>query len=273
MANVHSAARAAPLAQLDLPPPSKGRVQARPAALSQLRLQAVPRLPTSRREAWLLAGLAAALHGGVLYWALQTPTPVLPVVPPEIPPMTIEFSRPAPPVEQPPPVPPPPPPPVAEPPPPVVDELAAKPAPKPVPKPKPVIKPPPKAPPPEATKPVPAPPPVAPAPAPVPVAAPAAPPAPAPITPPSASAGYLKNPAPEYPALAQRRNWEGTVLLRVHVLPSGSPAEIQVQQSAGRQQLDDAAVAAVKRWSFVPAKQGGQPVEGWVTVPIDFKIR
>uniref|UniRef100_UPI0021DAB54F energy transducer TonB n=1 Tax=Pseudomonas sp. RIT-PI-S TaxID=3035295 RepID=UPI0021DAB54F len=145
---------------------------------------------------------------------------------------------------------------------------------KPLLKPKPVIKPQPPKPQPEAAKPAPTP---APAPVvPTPVVAPtpvAAPPAPAPVTPPSASAGYLKNPAPEYPSLAQRRGWEGTVLLRVHVLASGSPAEIQVQQSAGRQQLDEAAVAAVKRWSFVPAKQGTQPVDGWVTVPIDFKIR
>ncbi len=92
------------------------------------------------------------------------------------------------------------------------------------------------------------------------------------MTPASASAGYLKNPAPEYPALAHRRGWEGTVLLRVHVLASGKPGEIQLQNSSGRQQLDDAALAAVKRWSFVPAKQGEVAVDGWVSVPIEFKI-
>ena len=88
----------------------------------------------------------------------------------------------------------------------------------------------------------------------------------------SANAAYLKNPAPEYPSLAQRRGWEGTVLLRVHVLASGKPGEIQIQKSSGRQQLDDAALTAVKRWSFVPAKQGDVAQDGWVSVPIDFKI-
>ena len=83
----------------------------------------------------------------------------------------------------------------------------------------------------------------------------------------------LKNPAPEYPSLAQRRGWEGTVLLRVQVLASGKPGDIQIQKSSGRQQLDDAALAAVKRWSFVPAKQGDVAQDGWVSVPIDFKIR
>jgi protein TonB len=29
----------------------------------------------------------------------------------------------------------------------------------------------------------------------------------------------------------------------------------------------------VKRWSFVPAKQGDTALDGWVSVPIDFKIK
>ena len=236
--------------------------------LGQLRLQKTPKGVLRRREAILLGIIALALHGAVIYWVSQAPTPVLPIVPPEIPPMTIEFSRPAPPVVEPPP-PPPPPPPVAEPPPPVEDELAVKPPPpKPVPKPKP--KPVPKPEPKPAPKPVEQPP-APPQPA-APVAPPAPPAPPAPVTPASANAAYLKNPAPEYPSLAQRRGWEGTVLLRVHVLASGKPGEIQVQKSSGRQQLDDAALAAVKRWSFVPAKQGDVAQDGWVSVPIDFKI-
>jgi protein TonB len=251
-----------------------GRVYRGPLSLS--RLQRPPVRILSRREAVLLGAFALVLHGAVIYWVNQSPTPALPVVPPEIPPMTIEFSRPAPPVpvvEPPPPVPEPIPQPVVEPPLPVEDELAVKPPPKPIPKPKPVIKQAPK----PVVKPVAKPveqPPAPPAPA-QPVAAPAppAPPAPAPITPASASAGYLKNPAPEYPSLAMRRNWEGTVLLRVHVLASGKPGEIQLQKSSGHEQLDDAAQAAVKRWSFVPAKQGNDPIDGWVSVPIDFKIK
>ncbi|CAI8708692.1 energy transducer TonB [Pseudomonas sp. IT-P4] len=245
-----------------------GRVFREPLALS--RLQRTPQRLLNRREVVLLAVLALVLHGAVIVWVNQIPAPELPVVPPEIPPMTIEFSQPAPPVVEPPP----PEPiaqPVVEPPPPVEDELAVKPPPpKPIPKPKPVVKPVPK----PVAKPVtaqPAPPvtsqPVAAAPA------PAAPPAPQPVTPASATAGYLHNPAPEYPSQAMRRGWQGTVLLRVHVLASGKPGEIQIQKSSGRESLDDAALAAVKRWSFVPAKQGDTALDGWVSVPIDFKIK
>ncbi|RMT83827.1 energy transducer TonB [Pseudomonas viridiflava] len=237
--------------------------------LSSSRLHSPPKPFVGRREAILLGVLALFLHGAVIYWLSQKPAPVLPVVPPEIPLMTIEFSRPAPPVDAPPPPPEPVVQPVVEPPPPVEDELAVKPPPKPLPKPKPT-------PPKPVVKPVAKP--VEPTPAPLvpgpPVAAPAppAPPAPKPVTPASASAGYLRNPAPEYPSLAMRRGWEGTVMLRVHVLASGKPGEIQIQKSSGRESLDDAALVAVKRWSFVPAKQDDIAQDGWVSVPIDFKI-
>ena len=230
--------------------------------LGQLRLQRTPVSGLKRRDKLALGLLVLALHGAAAYWVSQAPTPTLPVVPPQIPPMTIEFAAPAPPVVEPPP--PAPAPPVVEPPPPAIDELAAKPKPKPKPVPKPVAKQPPK----PQPKPVEAPPP-----APVAAPAPPAPPAPAPVTPPSANAAYLKNPAPEYPQMALRRGWEGTVLLRVEVLPSGKPGQIQIQQSSGRDALDAAALAAVKRWSFVPAKQGDIAQAGWVSVPIDFKLR
>jgi periplasmic protein TonB len=243
-----------------------GRVFREPLALS--RLHSTPKRVLSRREGVLLGVFALVLHGAVIVWVNQTPAPALSVVPPEIPPMTIEFSQPAPPVVVPPP-PEPIPQPVVEPPP-VEDELAVKPPPpKPIPKPKPVVKAVPK----PVAKPVEQPPAPPASPQPLATPAPPAPPAPKPVTPASASAGYLKNPAPEYPSLAMRRGWEGTVLLRVHVLASGKPGEIQIQKSSGRDQLDDAAVAAVKRWSFVPAKQGDIAQDGWVSVPIDFKIK
>ena len=216
----------------------------------------------SRREGILLGVLALTLHGAVLFWLSQREEPVLPEVPVQIPPMTIEFASAPPPEPVAPIVEPPPPPP-----PPVVEELAVKKPEPPKPKPKPEPKPQPK----PEPKPQPKPEPPKPAPK---AETPPAPPAPAPVkeTPPSANAGYLNNPAPEYPSLAHRRGWEGTVLLRVHVLANGKPGEIQVQKSSGRDALDEAALRAVKRWSFVPAKRGEQAIDGWVTVPLDFRL-
>ncbi|MNM87274.1 transport protein TonB [compost metagenome] len=231
-----------------------------------------PRGASSRREKLLLGAFALVLHGAVIYWLGQRPEPVLPEAPVQIPPMTIEFTAPAPPVVEPPP-PQPIPEPVIEPPPPpppVVDEVAVKKPPKPEPKPRPKAQPPKAAPKPAAKPAEPAPTPKAATPPTPP--APPAPSAPTPVTPPSANAGYLRNPAPEYPAFAQRRGWEGTVLLRVHVLASGKPSKVRLQTSSGREALDEAAIRAVKRWSFVPAKRGDVAQDGWVSVPIDFRL-
>jgi len=93
------------------------------------------------------------------------------------------------------------------------------------------------------------------------------------VTEPSADAAYLNNPKPDYPDLAERMRWEGTVWLRVHVLANGHPDVVEVQRSSGRALLDQAAVKTVRgRWAFVPAKRGQTPVEGWVTFPIEFKL-
>lgn len=203
-----------------------------------------PRATLSGREKLLIATLALVVHGALFHWAANRDTTPAPIEPPQVPEMVIEFAAPPPPPPPPPPEPPPPEPipePVVEPPPPVVEELAVKPPPKPKPKPLP--------------KPIPKP--VEP---------------PPPVTPPQANAAYLRNPAPEYPSLAQRRNWQGTVLLRVHVLANGRPGDIQVQTSSGRPVLDEAALKAVRKWAFVPAKQGDTPLDGWVSVPIDFKL-
>lgn len=97
-------------------------------------------------------------------------------------------------------------------------------------------------------------------------------PPPQPVTPPMGRAGYLNNPAPAYPAFAQRQGWEGTVLLKVHVLASGRPDDVEIDKSSGHKVLDDSALNAVRGWVFVPAKQGSVAMDGWVTVPIDFKL-
>jgi protein TonB len=57
------------------------------------------------------------------------------------------------------------------------------------------------------------------------------------------------------------------------VTAGGKAGSVRVQRSSGRAALDDAALAAVKSWTFVPATQGGAPVAGVVTVPIVFKLQ
>ena len=103
--------------------------------------------------------------------------------------------------------------------------------------------------------------------------APPAPPAPAAVVAPHEGANYLKNPRPPYPPVAMRQGWQGEVLVRVRVSPDGRAASVAVQRSSGRDTLDKAALEAVRGWLFVPARQGGAAVAGWVTVPIVFKLQ
>ena len=85
-------------------------------------------------------------------------------------------------------------------------------------------------------------------------------------------AAYLHNPAPAYPAVALQRGWQGTVLLKVHVLANGRADHVALVSTSGHPSLDDAAAEAVADWSFVPARRGTQAIDGWVQVPIDFKL-
>ncbi|MES2941285.1 MAG: TonB family protein [Pseudomonadota bacterium] len=104
------------------------------------------------------------------------------------------------------------------------------------------------------------------------VAEPPAPPKEEPVTEPNAYAAYLNNPPPVYPKAAQRQGLQGRVLLRVHVLASGQVGTVELKQSSGKPLLDEAALAAVKAWTFAPALKGKTPVDAWSTVPIDFRM-
>ncbi|ADL55758.1 energy transducer TonB [Gallionella capsiferriformans] len=91
-------------------------------------------------------------------------------------------------------------------------------------------------------------------------------------TEPDYRANYLKNPRPNYPAVAQRMGWQGRVLLRVEVLSEGACGEVSVLRSSGHDILDHAAMNAVRSWRFVPARHGGQAVTQWFSVPVVFAL-
>lgn len=96
--------------------------------------------------------------------------------------------------------------------------------------------------------------------------------APAAVAPPRFDAAYLNNPRPAYPSLARRMGEEGRTVLRVLVSAEGLPDQIELRQGTGSPRLDAAAQEAVKRWRFVPARQGGKAIAAWVLVPLVFKL-
>ena len=94
----------------------------------------------------------------------------------------------------------------------------------------------------------------------------------APTTPPSFGAEYLRNPAPRYPVAARRAGEQGTVTLKVLVGMDGMPQRVEVEKTSGSPRLDSAALDAVRRWRFVPARRGSTPIESWVLVPVVFRL-
>jgi len=77
---------------------------------------------------------------------------------------------------------------------------------------------------------------------------------------------------PHYPEAARREGAEGVVTLRFEVLASGKVGTVQVQRSAGRQDLDRAAMEAIRTWLFEPARRGKEAVAVWVILPVRFEL-
>jgi protein TonB len=95
---------------------------------------------------------------------------------------------------------------------------------------------------------------------------PTATPAPAKEIPPT----ILKVVKPAYPPVALQARIGGLVILRVLVSETGQPLEIEVVRP-GTAGLTEAAISAVRKWTFNPARKGDVPVRAWTTVPIPFE--
>ncbi len=93
-----------------------------------------------------------------------------------------------------------------------------------------------------------------------------------PIEPPRFDMAYLNNPPPAYPPLSRRLKEQGRVLLRVLVSAAGSAQEVEVRATSGSDRLDHAAIEAVKRWRFSPARRGAETIAAWALVPITFQL-
>jgi protein TonB len=91
--------------------------------------------------------------------------------------------------------------------------------------------------------------------------------------PPRPVAGAADNAPPAYPAAARRRGEQGRVLVRADVSADGAPLAVMVAQSSGHTVLDEAAVAAVRHWQFIPGTSGGQAVRAVALVPVQFRLQ
>jgi periplasmic protein TonB len=105
-------------------------------------------------------------------------------------------------------------------------------------------------------------------------ATPVAPVAPTPtiLEAPRFDVAYLANQPPAYPLAARRRGIEGRVLLRAQISAQGTCLQARVERGSGSELLDRAALEAVKKWRFVPARRGDEAQVAWVEIPISFRL-
>ncbi len=76
---------------------------------------------------------------------------------------------------------------------------------------------------------------------------------------------------PYYPQALHQAGAGGQVMLRARVGVDGRPFDIEVAGSSGHPGLDEAGKATLREWRFWPEVKDGQPVEGQVMVPLDFR--
>jgi protein TonB len=81
----------------------------------------------------------------------------------------------------------------------------------------------------------------------------------------------VKSASPVYPESAKKDTLEGTVYLQVKIDKRGSVAEVRVEKGV-REDLNNAAVDAMRKWIFKPPTKNGKPVEAMVVVPFRFKL-
>lgn len=77
---------------------------------------------------------------------------------------------------------------------------------------------------------------------------------------------------PAYPQEARSAGVEGRVILDVVVDANGKVSEAEIAESSGNEALDEAALKAIKKWSFEPGQKDGQEAACRVKIPVEFKL-
>jgi protein TonB len=81
----------------------------------------------------------------------------------------------------------------------------------------------------------------------------------------------LDQPRPLYPVSARRLRQEGTVVLNVLIDENGRVTEVEMIRGVS-EELDGAALRAVKGWSYKPARKDGVNVKVWKPEKVAFKL-
>ncbi|MFT5287313.1 MAG: TonB family protein [Planctomycetota bacterium] len=77
---------------------------------------------------------------------------------------------------------------------------------------------------------------------------------------------------PHYPAIARRKQWEGTTTCRIRVGVDGLVLGVEIEASSGFDALDHAAVEAVSKWRFMPGLRRGIAAEFALSHKVTFRL-
>ena len=78
---------------------------------------------------------------------------------------------------------------------------------------------------------------------------------------------------PVYPEIAQEAGIEGVVVVQAFIDEKGRVKETLILKGVPNTGLDEAAMEAIRKTRFRPAKQRERAVGVWISIPVNFKLK
>ena len=78
---------------------------------------------------------------------------------------------------------------------------------------------------------------------------------------------------PVYPEIAQEAGIEGVVVVQAFIDQKGRVKETIILKGIPNTGLDEAAMEAIRKTRFRPAKQRERAVGVWISIPVNFRLK
>ena len=78
---------------------------------------------------------------------------------------------------------------------------------------------------------------------------------------------------PIYPEIAQEAGIEGVIVVQAFIDEKGRVKETQILKGVPNTGLDEAAMEAIRKTRFKPAKQRERSVGVWISIPVNFRLK
>ena len=78
---------------------------------------------------------------------------------------------------------------------------------------------------------------------------------------------------PKYPEIAQEAGIEGVVVVQAFIDEKGRVKETLILKGVPNTGLDEAAMEAIRKTKFRPAKQRERAVGVWISIPVNFRLK